>query len=138
LNKVVNTYSINSRLLSANKKQKSLTWLGPGREAVRQQIRKRAEIRRNGIIPYWKVFLGVMGLSFLVCVTVNLRAHSEVLRENQQNEKLAIEIEQLQSANSTLSDEVNRLKTDSRTIERAARERLSMVRPEERIIISDK
>jgi cell division protein FtsB len=55
--------------------------------------------------------------------------------ELQQQQQLHTEIEQIQNVNTALADEVRRLQSDPATIERAARERLSMSRPNEKILV---
>ncbi len=139
MNKVVNTYWTDSRLSSQSVAPRAIPVLPEGREAVRAKIRARAEARRRGgVIPRWFIFTLIAVLTFIFCLTVNLRTHSEMMSEMEKQQMLNAEVLQLQTENTAIAEEVQKLQTDPATIERAARERLGMGRPnEKRILVSN-
>jgi cell division protein FtsB len=69
-----------------------------------------------------------------VCVTVNMRTRAKVSVAAQQLGLMQSDVEVLRNINHSLKAEVNRLRTDPRTIETAARARLNMVRSNEFVI----
>lgn len=139
MNKVVNTFWTDSRLSARNPAPRAISGFGEGREAVREKIRTRAARRRNGVVPRWFIFTLITTLTFLVCLTVNIRTRSQMLSEIEKQQNLNADVARFQSEVSALSEEVSKLQTDSATIERAARERLGMGRPnEKRIIVSSR
>jgi cell division protein FtsB len=69
-----------------------------------------------------------------VCVTVNMRTHAKVQIAAQQLNLMQTDVEALRNVNQTLKAEVQKLRTDPRTIELAARARLNMVRSNEYVV----
>lgn len=151
MKKDVNTFSLNNRLAATrptsfavtasarpvagtSPQRKTPVYL-PGRAEARERIAKRAAARRNKIIPNWIIFVFIVAITFALCVILNVKIRSEMQTELQQQQQLHTEIEQLQNFNSALADEVRRLQSDPATIERAARERLNMGRPDEKVLI---
>ena len=150
MNKLVNTYSLNNRLAAqrpspiaatANARpavgasqRKTPVYL-PGRAEARERIAKRAAARKNNFIPRWIIFVFVVALTFTLCVILNVKTRSEMQLEQEQQRSLQSEIEQLQNSNSALADEVRRLQSDPATIEREARNRLNMGRPNEQVLV---
>ena len=95
----------------------------------------RSEVRRRGgIIPSWVVFGMILLATFAVCVTVNMRTRARVHVAAQQLTVMQTDVEALRSMNQSLKSEVERLRTDPRTIEIAARARLNMVRSNEFVV----
>jgi len=95
----------------------------------------RTEVRRRGgIIPSWVVFGMILLATFAVCVTVNMRTHARVQVAAQQLTVMQTDVEALRSVNQSLKAEVQRLRTDPRTIELEARARLNMVRSNEFVV----
>ncbi|MDQ3800235.1 MAG: septum formation initiator family protein [Acidobacteriota bacterium] len=82
----------------------------------------------------WLGFAVVVALSSMICLTVNLRAYSELSAERDQHQFLNAEVDQLTIENSTLQEEIKQIKTDSLMIEREAR-RLGMSRPNEKVLV---
>lgn len=134
MSKVANTYWVDERIRSqrvapranslASVQQISLEILG-----TRTEVR-----RRGGIIPSWVVFGMVLLATFAVCVTVNMRTRAKVHIAAQQLSVMQSDVEVLRNVNQSLKAEVNRLRTDPRTIEMAARSRLNMVRSNEFVV----
>jgi len=98
-------------------------------------IGTKTEIRRRGgIIPSWVVFGMVLLATLAVCVTVNMRTRTEVRVAAEQYSVMQTDVEALRSVNQTLKSEIDRLRTDPRAIETAARAKLNMVRANEFVI----
>ena len=82
----------------------------------------------------WFGFAVVVAVSSMICLTVNLRAYSELNTEINQHQTLSAEVNQLTLENSALQEEIQQIKTDSSMIEREAR-RLGMSRPNEKVLV---
>ena len=85
-------------------------------------------------MPQWFIFAIVASITFMLCLTINLRAFSEMSQEMGQNETLIQQFEKLSSENLLLQEEIHDLKNDSRAIEREAR-KMGMSRPNEKILV---
>jgi cell division protein FtsB len=72
--------------------------------------------------------------TFAVCITVNMRTRAKVHIAAQQFTAMQTDVETLRNVNHSLKAEVERLRTDPRTIELAARSRLNMVRSNEFVV----
>ena len=95
----------------------------------------RTEVRRRGgIIPSWVVFGMILLATLAVCVTVNMRTRVKVQIASQQLSVMQTDVEALRSINQSLKADVQRLRTDPRTIELAARAQLNMVRSNEFVV----
>lgn len=57
----------------------------------------------------------------MLCVSINLRAFSEVREEEDKHAKLAGQVQNLVHENLALQEEIHTLKTDPRAIQREAR-----------------
>lgn len=90
--------------------------------------------KRETTTPQWFVFTVIVAMTFLLCLTINLRAFSEMNQEVEHNQKLGVEVDQLTNENLTLQEEIHNLKTDSNTIEREAR-KLGMSRSNEKFLV---
>ncbi|MDQ4123601.1 MAG: septum formation initiator family protein [Acidobacteriota bacterium] len=153
MKKVDNTYSLNNRLaaqrpspfaasaaniarpvVGTSPQRKTPVYL-PGRAEAREKIARRAAARKNKFIPNWIIFVFVVAITFALCVILNVKTRSEMQTELQQQQLLHSEIEQLQNLNSAIADEVRRLQSDPTTIEREARKRLKMARPDEKVLV---
>jgi cell division protein FtsB len=98
-------------------------------------IGTRTEVRRRGgIIPSWVVFGMILLATFAVCVTVNMRTRAKVQVAAQQLTAMQTDVEALRTVNQSLKSEVEKLRTDPRAIETAARARLNMVRSNEFVV----
>lgn len=146
MNKVANSYSLNNRVAAqrhtslisrpGGTSARKYPMFAPGRAEVRERIAKRAERRRKGFLPHWIIFTFVLAFTFTFCAIVNVKTRTEMQTELQQQQLLHTEIKKLENENIELADEVRRLQSDPVTIERAARERLNMARPDEKIYVS--
>lgn len=95
----------------------------------------RTEVRRRGgVIPSWVVFGMILLATFAVCVTVNIRTRAKAQLAAQQLNTMQTDVEALRNTNVTLKAELERLRTDPRAIELAARARLNMVRGNEFVV----
>ena len=72
--------------------------------------------------------------TFAVCVTVTMRTHAEMRGAEQKFQSVSSDVERLNGTNEALRREVERLRTDPRAIEAAARTRLNMVRANEVVV----
>ena len=134
MSKVANTYWVDERIRAqrvaprtnslASVQQISLDILG-----TRTEVR-----RRGGIIPSWVVFGMILLATLAVCVTVNMRTHAKVQIAAQQVSVMQTDVEALRNVNNSLKAELQKLRTDPRTIELAARARLNMVRSNEFVV----
>jgi cell division protein FtsB len=135
VSRVANTYWVDERIQS----QRVAPRTGPSLASVQQIsidiIGTRTEVRRRGgIIPSWVVFGMILLATFAVCVTVNMRTHAKVHVAAQQLNAMQTDVEALRNVNATLKAEVQKLRTDPRTIELAARSQLNMVRANEYVV----
>lgn len=136
MNKAANTYWVDNRLRAQRVSTRALPALAtPARELSRDIIGTRAEIRRRGgVIPSWVVFVMIGLATLALCVTVTMRTHAEMRAASAQYEKIDSEVESLRNTNAALASEVERLRSDPRVIESAARVHLKMVRPNEIVV----
>lgn len=91
---------------------------------------KRAKTTKHNasVTPQWFIFAVVASITFMLCLTINLRAFSEMNQEQNLNESLNLQIENLTTENLVLQEEIHDLKNDERAIEREAR-KIGMNRP---------
>jgi cell division protein FtsB len=104
-------------------------------EITVELVGTRAEVRRRGgILPSWVLFGMFLLAISAVCVTVNMRTRAKAQVANVQLSSIEAEVQSLRTVNQTLKSQVDKLKTDPRTIELAARSRLNMVRANEYVV----
>jgi cell division protein FtsB len=134
LSRVANTYWVDERI-KAQRVMPRATSLGSMQQISIDLIGTRTEIRRRGgIIPSWVVFGMVLLATFAVCVTVNMRTRAEVRVAAEQYSVMQTDVESLRGVNQVLKSEIERLRTDPRAIEAAARAKLNMVHRNEFMI----
>lgn len=97
----------------------------PGRRS-RAVKKSKTHVR---IVPRWVPYSAVALFAFLLCLTINFRAYTELSREVEQNESLNTEIEKVTSENLNIQEEIYYLQNDSSVIEREAR-KFGIRRPE--------
>jgi cell division protein FtsB len=135
LNKAANSYWIDDRLRAQRVAARSFPAVTSALDLPREIIGTRTEIRRRGgIIPSWVLFATIILATFTLCVTVTIRTHAEMRAASDQYERINTDVEKLRGVNAQLETEVQRLRTDPRAIEAAARTRLNMVRANEIIV----
>lgn len=100
----------------------------------RSQPKSLMKSTRDSVTPRWFGFAVVVFITFMLCLTINLRAFSELNSEVEHNEKLSTEVEQLTNQNLMIQEEIKNLKNDPKMIEREAR-KLGMGRPNEKIFV---
>ena len=134
MSRVANTYWVDERI-KAQRVMPRATSLGSMQQISIDLIGTRTEIRRRGgIIPSWVVFGMVLLATFAVCVTVNMRTRAEVRVAAEQYSVMQTDVESLRGVNQVLKSEIERLRTDPRAIEAAARAKLNMVHSNEFMI----
>ena len=135
MSRVANTYWVDERIRS----QRVAPRVSPSVATVQQIsldiIGTRSEVRRRGgVIPSWVVFGMILLATFAVCVTVNMRTRAKFNIASQQFAAMQQDVESLRNVNHSLQTEVQRLRSDPRTIEAAARANLNMLRSNEFIV----
>ena len=135
MSRVANSYWVDERIRSQRALPRANSSMASMQELSMEIIGSRSEVRRRGgLIPSWVVFGMVMLAIAAVCVTVNMRTRAKAQLAAVQFSSIEAEVQSLRSVNSTLKTEVEKLKTDPRTIELAARSRLNMIRSNEYIV----
>ena len=134
MSKVANTYWVDERIRAQRVAPRNNS-LASVQQISLDIIGTRTEVRRRGgIIPSWVVFGMILLATLAVCVTVNMRTRAKVQVAAQQLTVMQTDVEALRSVNHSLKSELERLRTDPRTIELAARARLNMVRSNEFVV----
>jgi cell division protein FtsB len=135
VSRVANTYWVDERIRSQRVSPRATASLASVQQISIEILGTRTEVRRRGgIIPSWVVFGMILLATFAVCVTVNMRTRTKVQVAAQQLTAMQTDVEALRTINTTLKAEVQRLRTDPRSIELAARSRLNMVRANEYVV----
>ena len=135
MKKAVNTYWADARLAAQRPATRALPLTTQVGVLSRELVGTRTEVRRRGgIIPSWVVFCMIMLATFALCVTVTMRTHAELRAAEQRHGQMASDTEALRNTNDSLRREVQRLRSDPRAIEAAARTRLNMVRANEVVV----
>ncbi len=135
MSKVANSYWVDERIRAQRAAPRTNSSLPSVQQISVEILGTRTEVRRRGgIIPSWVVFGMILLATLAVCVTVNMRTHAKVQIAAQQLNLMQTDVEGLRNVNQTLKAEVQRLRTDPRTIELAARARLNMVRSNEYVV----
>ena len=134
MSKVANTYWVDERI-KAQRVSPRATSLPTVQQISVEILGTRTEVRRRGgIIPSWVVFGMILLATLAVCVTVNMRTRTKVQVAAQQLTVMQTDVESLRTVNQSLKAELERLRTDPRTIELEARARLNMVRSNEFVV----
>jgi cell division protein FtsB len=127
-----------SRLDAQRPVARAFTLPSPAAESIVGVVGTRADARRREFsLPSWVVFSMVMLATFAVCVTVTMRTHAARGAAEQKFELMRTEVRDIEARNATLRRDVERLRTDRKAQETAARERLNMVRANEIIVPLD-
>jgi cell division protein FtsB len=135
VSRFANTYWVDERIRAQQVAPRASTSLASVQEISIGIVGTRSEVRRRGgIIPAWVVFAMVILAIGAVCVTVNMRTRAKAQIASVQLSAMESDVQALRSLNQSLRTEVEKLKTDPRTIELAARSRLNMVRANEYVV----
>ena len=137
MNRVANNYWVDERMKAqrvAPRANSTMTMASVQQMSI-DIIGTRTDIRRRGgIIPAWVIFGMVLVATAAVCVTVNMRTRAKAQLAAVQFSTIESDVKSLREVNQSLKLEVQRLKTDPRTIELAARSRLNMIRANEYLV----
>jgi len=135
LSRVIDSYWVDERIRAQRVAPRVASPLASVKEISLDIIGTRAEVRRRGgLIPSWVIFGMIILGTFAICVAVTLRTRTKMSLASDQYFRMQTDVEGLRNANQTLRLEIDRLRTDPRTIEVAARSRLNMVRPNEIVV----
>ena len=134
MSRVANSYWVDERIRTQRVSPRANS-LASVQQISLDIIGTRTEVRRRGgVIPSWVVFGMILLATLAVCVTVNMRTRTRVQVAAQQLTVMQTDVEALRNVNQSLKTEVQRLRTDPRAIELAARSRLNMVRSNEFVV----
>ena len=135
MSRFANTYWVDERIRAQQVAPRASASLASVQEISIGIVGNRSEVRRRGgIIPAWVVFAMVILAIGAVCVKVNMRTRSKAQIASVQLSTMESDVQALRSLNQSLRTEVEKLKSDPRTIELAARSRLNMVRATEYVV----
>ena len=134
MSRVANSYWVDERIRTQRVSPRTNS-LASVQQISLDIIGTRTEVRRRGgVIPSWVVFGMILLATLAVCVTVNMRTRAKVQVAAQQLTTMQTDVEALRNVNQSLKSELQRLRTDPRAIEIAARARLNMVRSNEFVV----
>lgn len=135
MSRVANTYWVDERIRAQRVAPRASASFASVQEISLELIGTRSEVRRRGgIIPSWVLFAMVIIAISAVCVTVNMRTRAKAQLAAVQLSAMESDVEVLRDVNQSLRKEVDKLKTDPRAIELAARSKLNMVRSNEYVV----
>lgn len=124
-----------SRLSSQRPTARALAASHPSFPSLGEGVGGRALTGRRALtVPSWVVFCMIILATFAVCATVTMRTHAEKLSAEQRFEQVSTDVEKIKADNASLQSAVERLRTDKRAVENAARSRMNMVRANEIVI----
>lgn len=86
-------------------------------------MRPTSSKKRSGSsgAPRFAALIVAASIAFMLCLSINYRAFSEMSREVDENQNLSGQIQDLTSENLALQEEIHNLKNDSESIRREAR-----------------
>src|SRR5829696_8105246 len=133
-----NLYWSDSRLDAQRPVARAFALPSPAAEPFIGAIGTRADARRRDFsVPSWVVFSMIMLATFAVCITVTMRTHAARGAAEQRFVQMATDVQGIRETNKALRRDVERLQSDPRTREAAARARLNMVRANEVVVPLD-
>ena len=135
MSRVMNSYWVDERIRAQRVAPRVASPFASVREISQDIIGTPAEVRRRGgIIPAWVIFGMVILATFAICVSVTMRTRTRMSLASQQYFRMQTDVDQLRNNNQALRIEIERLTSDPRMIEAAARTRLNMVRANEIVV----
>lgn len=130
-----NPFWTDSRLDAQRPAARAFSLPSPVAEPFSVAVGPRADVRRRAFsIPSWVVFSMIMLATFAVCITVTMRTHAARGAAEQRFEQMETEVVGIRHQNATLRRDVERLRSNPRVREAAARESLNMVRANEVVV----
>ena len=127
-----------SRLDAQRPVSRAFALPSPAAETAHGAAGARASVRRREFsVPSWVVFSMIMLATFAVCVTVTMRTHAARGAAEQKYLQMETEVQGIRDRNASLRRDVERLRTDKKAQEAAARARLNMVRANEIVVPLD-
>ena len=131
----MNSYWVDERIRAQRVAPRASSPFAAVREISIDIIGTPAEVRRRGgVIPSWVVFGMIILGTFSICVGVTMRTRAKMSLASDQYVRMQTDVDALRSSNQALRLEIDKLQSDPRTIEAAARTRLNMVRANEIVI----
>lgn len=135
MSRVIDTYWVDERIRAQRVAPRIVSPLASVKEISLDIIGTRAEVRRRGgLIPAWVIFGMIILGTFAICVAVTMRTRTRMSLASDQYVRMQADVDGLRNANQSLRLEIEKLRTDPRAIEVAARSRLNMVRPNEIVV----
>jgi cell division protein FtsB len=135
VSRVINTYWVDERIRTQRVAHRVSSPFSSVKEISRDIIGTPAEVhQRGGVIPAWVIFGMIILATVAICVAVTLRTRTKMSLASQQYVRMQTDVEGLRNSNQSLRTEIERLRTDPRAIEVAARSRLNMVRENEIVV----
>lgn len=131
----INLFWNDSRLASQRPSMRSMAAPQPLLPVIGEAIGSRTlDSRRALTLPSWVVFCMIILATFAICATVTMRTHAEKLTAERKFDQINTDVEKIRFDNASLQREVERLRTDPRAVESAARTSMNMVRANEIVI----
>jgi hypothetical protein len=118
LSRVINSYWVDERIRA----QRVVPRVGSPFASVKEIsvgiIGSPAEVRRRGgVIPAWVIFGMIILATLAICVAVTMRTRTRMSLASEQYVRMQTDVEALREGNQSLRLEIERLRTDPRTIE---------------------
>ena len=91
---------------------------------------KKRQKKKNKLKTYFLITIFLTGVTFLFTVDFGI---IKLINLKQERSNLQLEIEQLLTQQTTIREEIKKLKYDTSYVEKIARERFLMVKPGEKV-----
>ena len=131
----MNSYWVDERIRAQRVVRRASSPFAAVRDISIDIIGTPAEVRRRGgVIPSWVIFGMIILGTFSICVAVTMRTRVKMTLASEQFVRMQTDVDALRSHNQSLRLEINKLRSDPRAIEAAARARLNMVRANEFVV----
>ena len=135
MSRAMNSYWVDERIRAQRVVPRASSPFAAVRDISIDIIGTPAEVRRRGgIIPSWVIFGMIILGTFSICVAVTMRTRAKMTLASEQFVRVQMDVDSLRSYNQSLRVEIDRLRSDPRAIEAAARARLNMVRANEIVV----
>ncbi len=135
MSRVINNHWVDERIRAQRVAPRALSPFSSVKEITLGIIGTPTEVRqRGGVIPAWVIFGMIILAAFAICVAVTLRTRTRMAIASEQYVRMQTDVEGLRNSNQSLRSDIERLRTDPRAIEVAARSRLNMVRANEIVV----